>query len=167
MAGNERYASNLLTDNLYKEINVLDGESCWLWNGSLNHDGYGVAKRMIDGKSYGSLIHRISWYLNFGQIPEGMVIDHKCHNPKDCVNGIRCEHRRCFNPYHLRLSTVLENTNRGANRRHNVGLCRNNLHEWVSENIRIQKGNKKMCIPCINAQVKRKADKRKAVLNGK
>ena len=164
---NEQYASNLLTDNLYKEINVLDGESCWLWNGPLNQDGYGVAKRMIKGKSYGSLIHRISWYLNFGNIPDGMVIDHKCHNPKECVNGIKCSHRRCFNPYHLRLTTVLENTNRGANRRKNVGLCRNNLHTWTSENVRIYSSGKKMCIPCQKEQVKRKSLRKAGIVNGK
>ena len=73
MANNEQYASNLLTDKMYKDVNVLDFKSCWLWNGSLNADGYGVTSRMIDKKSYGSLIHRISWYLLYGNIPNNMV----------------------------------------------------------------------------------------------
>jgi hypothetical protein len=41
--------------------------------------------------------HRISWELHNSQIPEGMEIDHICHN------------RGCVNPSHLRLASRAEN----------------------------------------------------------
>lgn len=147
MANNEQYASNLLTDKMYKDVNVLDFKSCWLWNGSLNADGYGVTSRMIDKKSYGSLIHRISWYLLYGNIPNNMVIDHTCHDPSVCVSGVKCEHRRCFNPYHLQMTTIANNSKRGASNNSNTGLCKNKLHQWVPENI-YQWKDKKMCKSC-------------------
>jgi len=163
---NEKYASNLLTDNLYKDINTLNTSSCWIWNGSLNSDGYGVGKRMINGKSYGFLIHRLSMYLIYGENIKNSVIDHTCHIPSECVNGIKCKHRRCFNPHHLRMTTTEENNKRGANRRDNVGICRNNLHEWNEENVTTWSSGKKVCMPCHQATMKRKKERRVAKLNG-
>lgn len=36
---------------------------------------------MIDGKRNRKFIHNIIWEHNYGLIPEGMIIDHKDHNP--------------------------------------------------------------------------------------
>lgn len=159
MADNEKYASNLLTDYMYDNINVLDYKSCWLWNGTLNKEGYGVTARTIKGKGYGSLIHRISWYLLYGKIGDGMVINHTCHNPATCVNGVECEHRRCFNPYHLESTSIASNNRSGAANRINVGTCGNNLHEWVPENITTYTSGKRICKACQKAQIQRKKER--------
>ena len=156
MANNEQYASNLLTDKMYSKVNTLDYKSCWLWEGTVNPDGYGVTSRMIHKKVYGSLIHRISWYLLYGNIQEGMVIDHTCHDPSSCSNGKGCEHRRCFNPYHLRMTTVADNASRGAANNTNTGMCKNKLHEWIPENITIWTSGKQVCIHCHRASGARK-----------
>jgi len=42
--------------------------------------------------------HRLSWEFENGQIPDGMEIDHICHN------GL------CVNPAHLRLATRKQNS---------------------------------------------------------
>jgi hypothetical protein len=47
--------------------------------------GYGVI--MLNRKQIGT--HRAAWELTNGPVPQGMVIDHKCHNPA------------CCNPAHL------------------------------------------------------------------
>lgn len=44
-------------------------------------------------------LHRVAWEAHHAEpIPEGMVVMHTCDNP------------RCFNPEHLRLGTLKDNT---------------------------------------------------------
>lgn len=46
--------------------------------------------------------HRWAYEQTFGPIPEGMDIDHKCHNEDmNCLGGEGCYHRPCVNPKHL------------------------------------------------------------------
>lgn len=59
-----------------------------------------------------TLIHRLSWMYYKGDIPEGMVLDHTCHNPSECVGGNNCIHRRCVNPNHLQLISAAENNSK-------------------------------------------------------
>ena len=68
-------------------------ESCWLWQGSTNSDGYGrfnPAGRLVGA-------HRWSWSQINGPIPDGMCILHSCDTPA------------CVNPSHLRLGTQADN----------------------------------------------------------
>jgi hypothetical protein len=68
-------------------------ETCWLWTGCDNGKGYG--QTFPGGRT--TYAHRYSYVLHNGQIPAGMVIDHKCFN------------RRCVNPEHLRAVTTKQN----------------------------------------------------------
>lgn len=59
-----------------------DAESCWEWTGSGNAKGYG---HIFGGTERGSLrANRVAWELAHGPIPDGMLICHKCDNPKCC-----------------------------------------------------------------------------------
>lgn len=69
-------------------------ETCWIWTGCENTGGYG--KMTYLGKQ--SLVHRVSFELAGGTIPEGMFIDHICSN------------RKCVNPDHLRIATRKQNS---------------------------------------------------------
>ncbi len=68
--------------------------------------------------------HRAAWSAVFGQIPEGMTIDHTCKN------------RRCVNVSHLRLLSNFENARRTFGRDWPLGTCinghSNDLLELVS-----------------------------------
>jgi hypothetical protein len=75
-------------------VKVDTSGSCWEWIAGRNQQGYGSFG--IKGKMHKS--HRISYELANGPIPEGMFIDHKCHNPG------------CVNPAHLRLATPKQNS---------------------------------------------------------
>jgi hypothetical protein len=46
-------------------------------------------------------VHRHNYITKFGPVPEGLVLDHKCCNP------------RCVNPDHLEAVTQKENVQRG------------------------------------------------------
>lgn len=74
-------------------FNVDKSDDCWTWTGALFWDGYGVFT--IKKRQYRA--HRVSYEWAHGQIPEGMLIDHRCHNT------------RCVNPDHLRLADRSQN----------------------------------------------------------
>lgn len=70
---------------------------CWEWNGTIANNGYGVFTAKHLGIRSG-LVHRYSYEYFKEPIPEGLLIRHKCDNPK------------CMNPDHLETGTYADNT---------------------------------------------------------
>lgn len=86
---------------------------CWWWTASLTHAGYGRWGESSTPKGYAQA-HRTSYGWLVGPIPEGMELDHTCHNADPtCPAGDACLHRRCVNPAHLEPVTHRENGRRG------------------------------------------------------
>ena len=79
-----------LEERFWSRVEKTDG--CWKWHGS-KHKGYGLISKN------GSLakVHRVSYELHIGPIPEGMHVLHKCDNPE------------CSNPDHLFLGNHADN----------------------------------------------------------
>jgi len=141
---------------LRTSVMVGTDEECWPVIGAKafveKQNGYSVVSQHINGKQKNTGGHRIMWELFNGPIPKGMVIDHMCHNEAvkrgECLGNNVCQHRRCVNPSHLVLATQDENKSRGvAGPLENIGLCRNKLHEWIPENILVEK-NRRRCKLC-------------------
>lgn len=78
-------------ENFWAKVDKTGG--CWLWTGHTNDKGYG----MVRINNANRRCHRISFEMSNGPIPDGMLVDHRCHTPA------------CLNPAHLRLATPKQN----------------------------------------------------------
>ena len=105
-------------------VKVIGGDvdTCWVWIGAIDRDGYGVFTPVRGQGLYKA--HRLAYEILRGHIPPGLVIDHLCRN------------RACVNPWHLEPVTIRENNLRAAAYANSRTHCRRG-HEWTSENTRI------------------------------
>ena len=107
--------------------------TCWLWTEATNHDGYGLFycyHRNI-------LAHRFAYELLVSSVPEGLELDHLCHNPA------------CINPVHLEPVTHLENVRRGHGGQNMARKTRcPQGHPYDLFNTRINNAGSRECREC-------------------
>ena len=81
-----------MEERFWEKVSIKEPNECWEWQ-AFTYKGYG--KFRLKGKS--EFAHRVSYELAHGPIPEGLVVRHKCDNP------------RCCNPAHLEEGTHQDN----------------------------------------------------------
>ena len=83
-----------IVQRFWKYVHRRQDHQCWNWIGSKTvRGGYG----QLNNKGLLLKAHRLSWEINLGAIPEGMMVRHLCHNPS------------CCNPTHLLPGTAKDN----------------------------------------------------------
>lgn len=77
----------------WRGVDKRGDDECWNWKKFKDCEGYGYIR--ID---YGNFMaHRVAATIAFGEIPQGMLVCHKCDNPS------------CCNPNHLFFGSDLDN----------------------------------------------------------
>lgn len=109
-----------LEDRFWPKVDKSDLKGCWVWLGAKRSTGYGVIN--LGGRGVGlAQAHRVAWNLLVGPIPEGMMLDHLCHNPV------------CVNPDHMRVCSNTENS-----RNSNLGVNNTSGFKGASWNKRMK-----------------------------
>lgn len=121
-----------LLEAFWHRVDRRGPDECWPWTGHVRPDGYGL---LIYRNEHG-LAHRASWFIanaavtptQVGDLVSPLDVDHICHNgDPDCPGGV-CDHRRCVNPTHLRLTTRRRNVLSGK------GHCAKNAQQGACAN---------------------------------
>lgn len=96
-----------IAEKLKEHYVAVPESGCWLWIMALNNKGYGSISLGGGRREY---VHRTSYRLHVGEIPDGMEVCHACDVP--------C----CINPSHLFLGTHQENMSDSASKGRNFRI---------------------------------------------
>lgn len=100
-----------LEERFWSRVQI--GESCWEWSGARIKGGYACIRyhrKLLT-------VHRVSYELHKGPIPEGLTIDHLCRN------------RGCVNPDHLEAVTMKTNVKRGQGNGYQLNAAKTHCPE--------------------------------------
>lgn len=112
-----------IEERFWEKVNKKGEEECWEWTASLDDKGYG--QLFVDWNVKRPVaVHRLSYELHKGPIPEGLLVRHKCHNSK------------CVNPNHLETGTQKDNMEDAVEAGRNTYGDKNGMASLTNEQVR-------------------------------
>ena len=100
--------------------NVGQPDVCWEWQRSCNGSGYG---QWYDG-SRTHYAHRVAYQRQYGAILHGLLVCHRCDNPK------------CCNYHHLFLGTIADNMRDKATKHRAIAGEAHYRHKLTADQVR-------------------------------
>jgi len=111
-------------EKFWASVDRRSPDGCWEWAHARSPLGYGKAHIGRGHVTPVVLAHRVAWALANGEIPDGLLVLHRCDNPP------------CCNPAHLFLGTHEDNMRDMRSKgRSNVGV-RHPLARFSDEAVR-------------------------------
>lgn len=89
-----RHRSVSVQLRFWSKVDEAPVDMCWEWIAAIGKTSTYPRFKL---NNYLTTAHRAAWILSYGAIPSGLVVRHKCDNP------------RCCNPQHLELGTHADN----------------------------------------------------------
>jgi hypothetical protein len=87
-----------LIERFFQKVDKSGSEAypnCWIWKPEKTGKDYGSFKHYRDRPAIGA--HVSSYLFHIGEVPEGMLVRHRCDNPP------------CVNPEHLTIGSASDN----------------------------------------------------------
>lgn len=118
-----KYKKRPVKDRFYSKIRKGDVTGCWNWTASKRKARGGFVYGQFSLNGYPEWSHRASWIIHNNEIPNGMLVCHKCDNTL------------CVNPDHLFLGTQTDNIRDMISKGRDALIGENNPHSIVNEKI--------------------------------